>query len=95
MTRLVRFALVGCLGFVVDVAILYPVAWLGAGWVLGLLWVRTLFRFYARVAKSNFPFVECALAPLALPLFVLLLYRSWFQHRMLKQVSWKGRSYRS
>lgn len=73
----------------------HSLAWLGAGWVLGLLWVRTLFRFYARVAKSNFPFVECALAPLALPLFVLLLYRSWFQHRMLKQVSWKGRSYRS
>jgi glycosyltransferase involved in cell wall biosynthesis len=73
----------------------HALTWLGAGWVLGLLWIRTLFRFYARVAKSNFPFVECALAPLGLPLFVLLLYRSWFQHRMLKQVTWKGRSYRS
>jgi hypothetical protein len=67
--------------------------WLGAGWVLALLWVRTLFRFYARVAKSNFPFVDCALAPLGLPLFVVLLYRSWFQHRILKRVSWKGREY--
>jgi glycosyltransferase involved in cell wall biosynthesis len=67
--------------------------WLGAGWVLALLWVRTVFRFYARVAKSNFPFVDCALAPLGLPLFVALLYRSWFQHRVLKQVSWKGRDY--
>jgi len=67
--------------------------WLGAGWVLALLWVRTVFRFYARVAKSNFPFVDCALAPLGLPLFVVLLYRSWFQHRILKQVSWKGREY--
>jgi glycosyltransferase involved in cell wall biosynthesis len=72
----------------------HSLAWLGAGWVLGLVWVRTLFRFYARVAKSNFPFAECALSPLGLPLFVVLLYRSWFQHRMLKQVSWKGRSYR-
>jgi glycosyltransferase involved in cell wall biosynthesis len=71
----------------------HALAWLGAGWVLGLLWVRTLFRFYARVAKSNFPFVECLLSPLGLPLFVALLYRSWFQHRMLKQVTWKGRSY--
>ncbi len=61
--------------------------------MLALLWVRTLFRFYARVAKSNFPFVDCALAPLGLPLFVVLLYRSWFQHRILKRVSWKGRSY--
>lgn len=66
---------------------------LGAGWVLLLLWVRNLVRFYARVAKSNFKFVDCALSPLGLPLFVVLLYRSWFQHRILKQVSWKGRIY--
>ena len=67
--------------------------WLIAGWVLALVWVRNLFRFYGRVAKSNFSFVNCALAPLGLPLFVGLLYRSWFQHRILKRVSWKGRSY--
>jgi glycosyltransferase involved in cell wall biosynthesis len=67
--------------------------WLGAGWILALLWLRTLFRFYTRVAKSNFPFLDCALAPLGLPLFVALLYRSWFQHRILKRVSWKGREY--
>src|SRR5258708_689776 len=28
-------------------------------------------------------------------LFVVLLYRSWFKHRVLKQVSWKGRTYAS
>lgn len=67
--------------------------WLGAGWVLLLLWVRNLFRFYARVAKSHFAVVDCALSPLGLPLFVVLLYRSWFQHRVLKRVSWKGRAY--
>ncbi len=67
--------------------------WLGAGWILALLWVRTLVRFYARAAKSNFRFKDCVLAPLGLPLFVALLYRSWFQHRVLKRVSWKGRSY--
>lgn len=67
--------------------------WLSGGLVMALLWVRTLFRFYARVAKSNFPFIDCMLAPLGLPLFVVLLYRSWFQHRVLKRVSWKGRSY--
>ena len=69
--------------------------WLAAGWVLALLWVRNLFRFYGRVAKSNFPFVDCALAPLGLPLFIVLLYRSWFQHRILKRVSWKGRTYKT
>ncbi len=68
--------------------------WLTAGWILALLWVRTLVRFYARVAKSNFPFADCAITPLGLPLFVALLYRSWFQHRILKRVSWKGREYK-
>jgi glycosyltransferase involved in cell wall biosynthesis len=67
--------------------------WLGAGWILALLWLRTLIRFYSRVAKSNFPIRDCALTPLGLPLFVALLYRSWFQHRILKQVNWKGRTY--
>ena len=67
--------------------------WLGAGWVLLLLWARTLFRFYGRAAKSNFPFVDCAISPLGLPMYVFLLYRSWFTHRVLKQVSWKGRTY--
>jgi glycosyltransferase involved in cell wall biosynthesis len=67
--------------------------WLAAGWVIALLWLRTLFRFYRRVAKSNFPFADCLISPLGLPLFVWLLYRSWFQHHVLKRVSWKGRSY--
>ncbi len=67
--------------------------WLGVGWILALLWVRTVARVYARAAKSNFPVADCALAPLGLPLFVFLLYRSWFQVRVLKRVSWKDRSY--
>jgi glycosyltransferase involved in cell wall biosynthesis len=71
----------------------HSVQWLGAGWVLALLWIRTVVRFYARVAKSNFPFFDCALTPLGLPLFIVLLYRSWFQHRILKRVNWMGREY--
>ena len=73
---------------------IHSLTWLGAGWLFALLWLRTMFRFYARVAKSNFPLADCLLSPLGLPLFVVLLYRSWFQHRVLKQVSWKGRSYK-
>ena len=69
--------------------------WAYDGWLIVLLWVRNLFRFYGRVARSNFPFVDCTLAPLGLPLFVVLLYRSWFQNRILKRVSWKGRSYKT
>jgi glycosyltransferase involved in cell wall biosynthesis len=71
----------------------HSLEWLGAGWILLLLWVRNLVRFYARVARSNFRFMDCALSPLGLPLFAALLYRSWFQHKVLKQVSWKGRTY--
>lgn len=73
----------------------HSLQWLGAGWVLALLWVRNLFRFYGRVAKSNFSFLNCAISPLGLPLFVWVLYQSWFQHKILKQVSWKGRSYKA
>jgi glycosyltransferase involved in cell wall biosynthesis len=63
-------------------------------WIaLLLLWARTLWRFYGRVRKSNFPFADCAVSPLALPLFAALLYRSWFQHTVTKRVSWKGREY--
>ena len=64
-----------------------------AGWLLTLVWLRNLWRFYARVAKSNFPALECAISPLALPLFAALLYRSWFQNRVLHRVGWKGRTY--
>lgn len=63
--------------------------------VVLLLWARALWRFYRRVAKSNFPALDCALSPLALPLFAALLYRSWFQHTVTKRVSWKGREYPS
>lgn len=73
----------------------HSLEWLSAGWVLLLLWARTLIRFYARVAKSHFGFVNCALAPMGLPLFVVLLYRSWFKVKVLKQVGWKGRTYPS
>jgi cellulose synthase/poly-beta-1,6-N-acetylglucosamine synthase-like glycosyltransferase len=60
-----------------------------------LIWVRNLWRFYRRVAKSNFPFLDCLITPLALPLFSVLLYQSWFHHTVTKRVSWKGREYPS
>jgi glycosyltransferase involved in cell wall biosynthesis len=60
-----------------------------------LIWVRNLWRYYRRVAKSNFPFADCLITPLALPLLAILLYRSWFHHSVTKRVSWKGREYPS
>jgi glycosyltransferase involved in cell wall biosynthesis len=61
--------------------------------VLLALWARTLWRFYRRVARSNFSFWDCAVTVIGLPLFTWLLWRSWFYHRLKKQVVWKGRSY--
>jgi glycosyltransferase involved in cell wall biosynthesis len=60
---------------------------------LALLCLRVLWRFYARVAKSNFSAVDCAISPCALPLFCLLLLISWWQHTVRRQVAWKGRAY--
>ncbi len=64
-----------------------------ARYALGVLWLRVLWRFYARVAKSNFSAVDCALSIFALPLFCLLLASSWWQHTVRSQVEWKGRAY--
>jgi hypothetical protein len=58
---------------------------------LVLVWVRALWGLYRRVAKSNFPFRDWVLAPLGIPLYAALLWRSWFRVTVLKQVVWKGR----
>ncbi len=60
-----------------------------------VLWVRNLVRFYRRVARSNFPALDTALSPLALPLFIYLLVRSWMNHKLFHQIAWKGREYRT
>lgn len=58
---------------------------------LVLVWVRALWGVYGRVAKSNFPFRDCVLAPLGIPLYAWLLWRSWFRVTVVKRVVWKGR----
>jgi glycosyltransferase involved in cell wall biosynthesis len=62
-------------------------------WVILLIWVRTLWRFYSRVARSSFPAWDVGISILGVPLFVYLLLRSVIQHRIKKLVTWKGRSY--
>ena len=62
-------------------------------WVILLIWARTLWRFYARAARSNFPAVDVTISVLGIPLFVYLLVRSVVQRRIRKSVVWKGRSY--
>jgi glycosyltransferase involved in cell wall biosynthesis len=63
-------------------------------WVILLIWVRTLWRFYSRVARSNFPWLDIAISIVGIPLFVYMLFRSVIYHRMKKNVVWKGRSYK-
>lgn len=63
--------------------------------LLWVVWLRVLWRFYARVAKSNFPAGECAISFLGLPLFIFLLIRSAVQVSLVKTVVWKGRTYRT
>ena len=62
-------------------------------WAMLLIWLRTLWRFYARVARSNFPAIDVAISIFGVPLFVCLLLRSVIDHRIRKNVAWKGRSY--
>ncbi|WP_229668637.1 glycosyltransferase [Edaphobacter acidisoli] len=62
-------------------------------WVILLIWARTLWRFYARVARSHFPAADIAISVLGIPMFVYLLLRSVYYRRVKKSVVWKGRSY--
>lgn len=62
---------------------------------LVLVWLRALWGFYSRVAKSNFPLRDYVLAPLGIPLYAVMLWQSWFRHRVVKQVVWKGREIRT
>ncbi|TCK75686.1 glycosyltransferase [Acidipila rosea] len=69
--------------------------WITARLVLLLIWARTLWRIYRRVARSHFPALDVALSIFGLPLFAVLLIRSWFHHTVKKRVIWKGRDYES
>jgi glycosyltransferase involved in cell wall biosynthesis len=89
---------------ILDIALFFglPALALGIFWlvpwqrsVILLLWVRTLWRFYSRVARSNFPAFDIAISILGVPMFVYLLIHSVTQHRIKKAVSWKGRSYKT
>lgn len=89
---------------VLDVLLFFGLPGLAAGtyWLLPwqrgvilLIWLRTLWRFYSRVARSNFPASDVVISILGVPLFVYLLVRSVIDHRVKKSVAWKGRRYTS
>lgn len=87
---------------ILDVLLFVGIPWIALSWpylvnwqrgALLLIWLRTLYRYYTRVARSNFPAFECAISIAGVPLFVYLLFRSVLHRRIKKSVSWKGRSY--
>jgi hypothetical protein len=63
-------------------------------WAILLVWMRTTWGFYGRVARSNFPAGDVAISILGIPMFCWLLLRSHFHHRVTRSVDWKGRRYK-
>lgn len=60
-----------------------------------VVWLRTTWGFYSRVARSHFPAGDIAISILGVPLFAWLLFRSYLHHRIHKSVGWKGRIYKT
>lgn len=56
-----------------------------------LVWLRTCWGFYHRVARAHFPAADTALSIVGVPLFAWLLLRS----ATSRTVEWKGRRYRN
>ncbi|MDE3105974.1 MAG: glycosyltransferase, partial [Acidobacteriota bacterium] len=63
-------------------AFLYPQHVPAQRAILLLLWLRNVWRYFSRVARSNFSAVDVALSVVGLPLFVSLLLRSAIHHRI-------------
>lgn len=66
-----------------------------ARYAFAALWLRSLWRLYSRSAGSHFPLPDVALSVAGLPLFILLLARSWALHAFAGEVKWKGRKVRT
>ena len=62
--------------------------------LIWLLWLRTLWRFYERAARSNFAAGDVAISIVGVPMFCWLLVRSYLHHRVTRSVDWKGRRYK-
>jgi hypothetical protein len=97
-TTPVPMALLGLVAFTLAVALpvvamAYPFLSTLQRTLIWIVWARGIWHFYARVAKSNFPPVECAVSLLGIPIFAWLLIRSFVQVKVRRQVQWKGRVY--
>ena len=60
---------------------------------IGVLWLRVLLRYWTRLRRAHASLLEVLLSVAALPLFAVLMVRSWQQVSVVKRVAWKGREY--
>ena len=91
-------AFVALLNFVLLLGLpLLPVLWPNLVYwqviAIVLVWLRVLARYFGRVGRSHAPFPDRILSIIALPLFALLLFRSWQRVKVARSVVWKGREY--
>jgi len=63
-------------------------------WAILLVWLRTTWGFYGRVARSKFAAGDVAISIFGVPLFCWMLLRSYLHHRVTRSVDWKGRRYK-
>jgi GT2 family glycosyltransferase len=89
----IRGLVLGLIVILPVLALVYPFFTSLQRGLIGLVWLRGVWFFYARVSKSNFPFADCALSVLGVPLFIYLLLRSYLAVKVNKSVEWKGRRY--
>ncbi len=60
---------------------------------IGILWLRVVLRYWTRIRRAHASPMDVLLSVGALPLFAVMLVRSWQQVRVVKRVAWKGREY--
>ena len=63
-------------------------------WAILLVWLRTSWGFYGRVARSKFAAGDVAISIIGVPMFCWILLRSDMHHRVTRSVDWKGRRYK-
>jgi hypothetical protein len=94
----IRLAVLRALEFLIIVGaavVAFGTFWLDFGRAVLALLVLALawFAFLGRIRRAHFGARENDVAIFGLPLFAVLLVRSWRHHRAGHGVQWKGRSY--
>jgi glycosyltransferase involved in cell wall biosynthesis len=92
MQRGLEFLIIG--GELISAIILLDLHQFFRGLVLLAIGLSFYVIFLFRIRQAHFPWVANLLSLFGLPLFVLLLLRSFIHSNMRGEVTWKGRTYR-